>query len=65
MSTAMVIQSKSETVCIRMTAYERLLAEAMVAKRQQPGKDPYSLTDLVRAALMSEVRADLTQETRD
>jgi hypothetical protein len=46
-----------------MTAYERLLAEAMVAKRQQTGKDPYSLSDLVRAALMSEVRVDLNQAT--
>ena len=60
----MVIQSKSETVCIRMTGYERLLAEAMVAKRQQRGEDPYSLSDLVRAALMREVRADLNEKTR-
>ncbi len=59
----MVRQGKSETVCIRLTAYERLLAEAMVAKRLQPGEDPYSLSDLVRAALMREVRADLNQAT--
>ena len=58
----MASQSKSETICFRMTGYERLLAEAIVSKRDQLCEEPYSLSDLIREALLREVRADLTEK---
>jgi hypothetical protein len=46
-----------------MTGYERLLAEAIASKRDQLREEPYSLSDLIRDALLREIRADVTKET--
>ncbi len=59
----MARQFKSEAVSFRMTGYERLLAEAIASKRDQLREEPYSLSDLIRDALLREIRADVTKET--